>query len=412
MTLKMKNIQTTQSHSQSNLLVGAAKREFRTQHQGCAALTCIVLGCFYAWPTQAQINFRCGQSDSDCLAEESRAKARVEANRQLSPAEVQLLDPDQARLSDNLLAASGQASPERVASMAWELVFTRCSRPGSPAATYFLSGRDQSNSYTFPVSWGLTERQGLFPPPQPDPISEADRLNGVQWRGRAYFKVSVYRGFSFNAGGMMERGPWTKWSDAGPREWPTVSLTKKNNRWSVKFYINASMADLADRGSSFAGNGSPYEAAQYKMSCAAALVDDPFANLDGRTHRNRRAPSTDSTPLPAGREPRDTATPQPAQPAPTQPPAQKPDGPALFICPGPPGTTLRLKGTTFFKGSDGRVRIITTPTKVTVLRSNPDRPDGKSVKMVVRLEGDDVTYNVLQEQAGQIQTSCPARQGQ
>ena len=227
----------------------------RSQDRRSLAFACVFL-FLCAATSRAQVV--CAQSDSQCW---------LRAAQLVSPPELQLLDPNVVKIKDSLRGVNGQNSPKDVADKVWKLIFTECTRSGDPSPSFFSASRDQTNHFTFPVAWGLTERKGTFLPPQAEALSEADRANGVEYRGKAYFKESMSRSYQFNEGGTMRRGPWSKWSDTPPQSWLMVNLEKTSDRWSFDF-----------------DGSSPYDAARYKVSCATATAPDPFATVDGKTH--------------------------------------------------------------------------------------------------------------------------------
>ena len=148
----------------------------------------------------------------------------------------------------------------------------------------------------------MTESQGTFSAPQSEPISQAERLNGVQWQGKAYFKETVGRRFEFNEGGSMRRGPWSDWVDIGSRNWATLTLVKQRDRWS--FEIDFRDPNSLER--------DPCKAARYRVSCATALANSPFSTFDGKTV---------------------------SELATIDPLAPRPKEPGLFLCSPSPGTT-------------------------------------------------------------------------
>jgi hypothetical protein len=83
-----------------------------------------------------------------------------------------------------------------------------------------------------------------------------------------------------------------------------------------------------------------------------------------------------------------------------------------MVCPGTPGAPLRLRGSEFFTGSEGHTRTVMAQIKISrVIRTNPDNPNAEALKMIVKLEGDDVVYIILQDQASHVRESCSANPG-
>jgi len=318
------------------------------------------------------------------------AQAQDTADVQISASELHLLDPDRRNLVNTLSGVTGQTSPEQVADLAWRVTFTTCTRSGSSAPSYFQAGRRQTNHYSFPVQWTLIERSGSFvplpgKPLASEPLSEADHRNGIQWRGKAYLKVSAAREFEFNRGGGMNGGPWSRWIDGDGRAWssgpdlpgrsndsnPTLALEKKNDQWWINGLTASEYARLAGR---------------FKLSCETATAPDPFATLDGKTTTQTYDPLTDEAKLA-----REMA-------------AQKTGGIPAGMKTEPQITTLkylcsgtRAQGSAFTAGP--RSLTITSPTKITRLRI----PAGAANTAEVQLEGVEGLFRVP---ADQVKDSC------
>lgn len=287
---------------------------------------------------RAQCQSRRNLSFAWCVFAFACASLMAQRVSELPPAEMQLLDPDLNRLMANLREINGQTPPDQVAERVWKLVFTQATRPGSPSPSFFYMYRHVGMSGY--VEWSLVELQGTFIPPQGEALSNADRANGIQYRGKAYFKESLLRLFEFNDGGTKNHGPWSKWYDAGaPEGWPTVSLEKTiTSGWSVGFaFDSVSNVDF-----NINGGSSPYWAAQFKVAPQTALATDPFANLDGETHLcGANCPGYGyfgnagwSIPNPQSL-PRQAASPKA--------PAIVPSATNLFVCPGPPAPRFALQ---------------------------------------------------------------------
>jgi hypothetical protein len=60
-----------------------------------------------------------------------------------------------------------------------------------------------------------------------DKLTEADKLNGVEWQGRAYMKWTLIRCF----GEPLKEGQWTKWQDGRSDASYKVFLQRKGGEW-------------------------------------------------------------------------------------------------------------------------------------------------------------------------------------
>lgn len=230
--------------------------------------TCIFVYLFSRLaPAQTPTGSGCAPTDYHCYAKqydrESRAHVFVNAY------ELLLLDPDRRPLAERLSHVSGQASPEVVAELVWKLALTECTRPGDRTPSYFLAQRDKA-AFSPEDKWELFEEKGALKISDPAPLSEADRLNGVQWRGTTFVKVSTLRQFNFT---QRHHGDWSDWADTsridnlapliGTTE--VFKLEKRNNQWIL---------DGKTPGEFVAVHG------RSKLSCAIATAADPFASLD------------------------------------------------------------------------------------------------------------------------------------
>jgi hypothetical protein len=125
----------------------------------------------------------------------------------------------------------------------------------------------------------------------PQPINEADKLNGIQFRGLAVFGAPTSRQFFQGSTDPADR-KWDHWETYGDRitsaadaananrldSWSGVklkiTLVKSNNKWS---YVPGDVRWISD--ASF----DPDAVAAEKRSCRAAVSAAPFAaNTDGR----------------------------------------------------------------------------------------------------------------------------------
>jgi hypothetical protein len=213
-----------------------------------------------------------------------------------------MLDPA-SNVVDALQAVSGQTPPEKVAQLISETVATRCARPGASSPSFFfldrshhpivrLVGAPSIHDYT--LQWILGEYRGAFTF-KSGPISEADRLNDVQWRGSLEFSATVYREFKFNDDGRLAHSPWTEWSNVDRNKSSKVFmlLRKQNSQWIVTsrrspLYLGGGMVPFSEFSDDFAkqaveggvGDADGYpNITPHKVSCAAALADDPFSKF-------------------------------------------------------------------------------------------------------------------------------------
>jgi hypothetical protein len=202
----------------------------------------------------------------------------------LSPVESQWFDPERGSLIAALRSLRGETSPKDVAELAWKAELSQCSRDGFPSPSFFWVTRNyKPNEYPRTSGaepgitiWELQEFLGTlaYPDPKGETLSEAERLNGVQWRGSTSLKVSSSRRFVsyFDKGrdrlgqsqvlSVYQVNKWSEFEDwsRAPASWPTIHLEKKNNKWSFSPYPKP-----------------PYESVQFKVSCATATAADPFS---------------------------------------------------------------------------------------------------------------------------------------
>lgn len=75
-----------------------------------------------------------------------------------------------------------------------------------------------------------------------DAVTEADKLNGIEWQGKFTIPVKLYRPCRINLGGLKvtpEEMEWTEWVEedlTGMLGAPLfqVYITKKNGKWEVE----------------------------------------------------------------------------------------------------------------------------------------------------------------------------------
>lgn len=73
---------------------------------------------------------------------------------------------------------------------------------------------------------------------KPESLSEAETLNGLQWKGEVRFFSRIYREY-YQIIGEPQAPQWSDWRDGEPApggEWlllPSYRLTKKNGQWTI-----------------------------------------------------------------------------------------------------------------------------------------------------------------------------------
>jgi hypothetical protein len=75
--------------------------------------------------------------------------------------------------------------------------------------------------------------RGLTNKVEPQRLSEAETLNGLQWKGEVQFLSRIYRKY------RLEVSQWSDWTDGQPGFveilLPIYHLTKKNGQWTIDF---------------------------------------------------------------------------------------------------------------------------------------------------------------------------------
>jgi TonB family protein len=176
---------------------------------------------------------------------------------------------------DALRATTGQAPPDKVANLVWRTLYTQCARSGTSSVSFFAAA-----TWGATGKWSLKEYRGIVLPPRPEPLTEADRANNVQWRGRAAFKYTLSRSIRFGEDGRPAHGSWSKWQDDDSIE--TFQIKKENNRWLVNVPRSGlsrtnEYRSLDEFASDFARGD--YSISNVRLSCGAALATDPFSTL-------------------------------------------------------------------------------------------------------------------------------------
>lgn len=97
----------------------------------------------------------------------------------------------------------------------WEEHATKCGDSYYSAGSGYESGMiRQSKNVTFTLY-------------QNNPVTEADRLNGILWKGSVAIRPDVYRDRSYN----KQWQDWKQWPPRNPGE--TVTATKRTSGWQV-----------------------------------------------------------------------------------------------------------------------------------------------------------------------------------
>lgn len=105
------------------------------------------------------------------------------------------------------------------------------------AKQYWDSGLSKCGEFHYGRTWiriGLPVADVIFQykdleiETKPGKITEADKLNGIEWKGTSYLKPSAYRYCDYKT------KKWTAWRNGVPSQ-PTVyaNLIKQRGEWSV-----------------------------------------------------------------------------------------------------------------------------------------------------------------------------------
>lgn len=109
------------------------------------------------------------------------------------------------------------------------------------ARQYWDSGLSKCGEFHYGRTWirvGLPVADVIFQykdleiETKPGKITEADTLNGIEWKGTSYLKPSAYRYYNYKT------KKWTDWSNGVPPQ-PAVyaNLIKQRGEWSVGINI-------------------------------------------------------------------------------------------------------------------------------------------------------------------------------
>lgn len=323
-----------------------------------------------------------------------------------------------------------QTPPERVQELLWDTIFTKCG-----GSYYYTEYRAQRLTEANKVLTVVEYREPHAPTLEPVPLSPADKANGFQYQGITTLAAAIWR---------TNRDP--SFSDVAKFK---LRMTKKNGKWRFE-ELNAGYPQYHEGGTGFWTDLDITDYTRGKLSCDVAFKAFPEQKelapqvtgyvcpgtvlhggagiqdielkkalkvtiveklgdhqeilavklVDGDDNPNRLQYRIYST------EFQTTSCPSNASPpnlgASTAPSVTT----RLFVCPGRSGASLRLTGSSVVEGSRGRSRVIAAPSKISRVITYPDIKNAKAVKMLIQFEGDDTTYEVLQEQANQVKDSC------
>jgi hypothetical protein len=158
-------------------------------------------------------------------------------------------------------ALTAQTSPERVKELLLTTMFTTCPRPGAALPTMFLK---QTSLHEYDDAWTKLI---------PLPLSNAERLDRIQYRGLVVVGGAAWRYFPSTDGEWSRRVDSRHIGRATTRELlyyaatfkfegAVILIEKKNNEWS--FTLNGPESFIE-----------PDEFSPKKISCSAAMSDNP-----------------------------------------------------------------------------------------------------------------------------------------
>jgi hypothetical protein len=186
--------------------------------------------------------------------------------------------PDDARQS-KAGGRKGQAqspkaasnSPEAVAATMWQKIMTACPVQGSAKPAMFYE-QDVYDLLDKLVGHRVLEFRDTWTVYYANNVSEADRLNGIRFRGLAALGYSAYRDISFDSRNPLAPRAWAQFEGGtATRTEPkgthasimAVEIEQRNGQCFFKTPLQA--------------NFNPDSIAANKRSCAALTSADPFA---------------------------------------------------------------------------------------------------------------------------------------
>jgi hypothetical protein len=179
-------------------------------------------------------------------------------------------------------ALTSEASPERVKDLLFATILTTCPVPGEGSpAVFFYDDTGLKVGRTGPKT--LFEYRNTWTKLYPYPLREADRLNGIQYKGLAVLGAPAVRHFEYRQDRNAQR-QWQSWqsrSELKPGEdiiynssvdhsnsvMLAFTIVKKNNQWSILHgwdpYLERAPVD-------------PDTIAARKKSCGVAMSASPL----------------------------------------------------------------------------------------------------------------------------------------
>jgi hypothetical protein len=153
-------------------------------------------------------------------------------------------------------------SPEAVAAAMWQKITTTCPVQGSSKPTRFYE-ESVYNLLDKLKGRKVSEYRDTSTEYLPDDLSEADRLNGIRFRGAAVLSCSTIRHIEIDNMNPLAPRAWSSFLDCNPGGGQVVvNMEQRNGQW---FYALKRWEFNPD---SIAAN---------KRSCAALASADPFA---------------------------------------------------------------------------------------------------------------------------------------
>ena len=125
--------------------------------------------------------------------------------------------------SCSLSAASGESAltkeADKLAREYWDSGFSKCDD--------YYYGRSITR-VGLRIMDALYQYKDLNIETKPGKLSEADKLNGIEWKGTSYLNPKVYREY------LYDLKKWGKWNNGEPSGPPVyVNLIKRRGEWSV-----------------------------------------------------------------------------------------------------------------------------------------------------------------------------------
>lgn len=172
----------------------------------------------------------------------------------------------------SLAQVNGQTTPETTAQLAWQTIFTSGCK-SAPDALFLAfevnAARDDGmRRLGQSVWWRLNEYRATSLHVDPEKLTTADTLNGVQWNGTATLNVDAFRKIENR---RVDTTSWSGWQESEGN--PVLRLWKKNGKWSVFLngYLPGNPSLLLD------GVPQNPEFLDYKISCEEATSAQPLA---------------------------------------------------------------------------------------------------------------------------------------